>query len=226
MKKFKRKVPLISPIKIAILALCAAAAAAIALIFSRTWFIISAAVFVCLMICELFVIIGASGCYRYTDKGIEVRILPLLYKPLDASWLHTAVISNTSYNNGYGYGINGNIPMQYRVKGIGRDTKIAFPFITLHKSSYPLDKIKTGMNSRELFMLDSEDIYCLGICFFDSLKELLKRTECSVYVTKDVYSRFREAFDLAFSAHKERVYILTDSCVAYREYIQKAPKQA
>ena len=72
MKKFKRKVPLISPIKIAILALCAAAAAAIALIFSRTWFIISAAVFVCLMICELFVIIGVSGCYRYTDKGIEV----------------------------------------------------------------------------------------------------------------------------------------------------------
>lgn len=225
MKKYKRRMPLISPFKIAIAALCAAMATAAVIAFTGTdnaGYIMCGGITVSLIICDLFIIIGACGRYRYWDECIEVFHL-LLNKKLKYSCFGAIVISNASYNNGYGYGINVNIPMMYRDKQ-NTESKVTFPFITLHKPQYPVDKIKKGMNSRDLFMINNDEIYCLGICWFDSLDELLKHTDCPVYVLEDVYLRFKERFDTAFLAYKEsleRFCIITDHSIAYKVYAQK-----
>ena len=227
MKRYKRKTPLLSPLKIAIAAFCAAIATAMVIIFVGTdneWHIICGVITALLFVGDLFIIIGAGGRYCYSDKYIEVFYPLLSYKKLDYSCFCAVVISNASYNNGYGYGINGNVPMQYRVKGNNGHTKVTFPFITLHKPQYPVDKIKKGMNSRDLFMINNDEIYCLGICWVDSLTELLKHTNCSVYVLEDVYLRFKGQFDAAFSVYKEnlnRFYVITDHSIAYQMYMEE-----
>ena len=73
-------------------------------------------------------------------------------------------------------------------------------------------------------MINNDEIYCLGICWVDSLKELLKHTNCSVYVLEDVYLRFKGLFDDAFSVYKEnldRFYVVTDHDIAYKEYMEE-----
>ncbi|MGN1155743.1 MAG: hypothetical protein ACI4TK_06165 [Agathobacter sp.] len=227
MKKYKRKTPLVSPLKITIAALYAAIVTATIIIFVGTdneWYIICSGITASLFIGDLFVIIGAGGRYLYSDKCIEVFWQLLSYKKLDYSWFSAIVISNAPYNNGYGYGINGNIPMQYRVKENNGHTKVTLPFITLHNHQYPINQIKKGMSNRDLFMINNDEIYCLGICWNDSLEELLKHTNCSVYVLEDVYLRFKGQFDTAFSAHKEnldRFYVIADHSIAYQVYIEK-----
>lgn len=227
MKTYKRKVPLFSPLKIAVAALCAAIAAVTIFIFVGTdneWYIICCGITASLLACDLLIIIGAGGRYRYSDKCIEVFYQLLPYKKLDYSRFSAVVISNASYNNGYGYGINRNIPMQYSVKGDNGRTKVTFPFITLHKPQYPIDKVKEGMSSRDLIMINNDDIYCLGICWVDSLKELLKHTNCTVYVLEDEYLRVKGLFDDAFSVYKEnldRFYVVTDHDIAYKEYMEE-----
>lgn len=224
MKKYKRKIPLISPLKVGIAGFYAAIATAIVSIFIGTdneWCVICGGIAATLFICDVFILIGAGGKYQYSDEYIDVLYQSLSYKKLDYSLFCAVVIPNATYNNGYGYGINGNIPMQYKVKGNKAHTKVTFPFITLHKSKYPVDKIKTGMSSRELFMLNNDEIYCLGICWFESLEELLKHTNCSVYVLEDVYLRFKGQFDVAFSVRKEnlnRFFIISEQSIAYNEY--------
>lgn len=224
MKKYKRKVPLISPLKMAIAALYAAIATATIIIFVGTdneWYIICGGIATSLFACDLIIIIGVGGKYGYSDKSIELLYCSLPYRKLKYSCFCAVVISNASYNNGYGYGINGNIPMQYKIKG---NIKVTFPFITLHNPEYPVHKIKTGMSSRELFMLNSDEIVCLGICWFDSLNELLKHTNCPVYVLEDVYLRYKGQFDVVFSVYKEnldRFYIITDHSVAYHKYMEE-----
>lgn len=227
MKKYKRKTPLVSPLKIAIVALYAAIATAIIIIFSGTdseWYIICGGITASLLICNLFITIGASGRYCYSDKHIDVLYQSFAYKRLDYSWYSAIVISNASYNNGFGFGMYGNIPMQYKVRRNNGYTKVTFPFITLHKSLYPVDKLKPGMSSRDLFMLNNNEIYCLGICWFDSLEKLLKHTTCAVYVLEDVYLRFKGKFDIAFLVYKEnldRFYIITDRSIAYQVYMEE-----
>ena len=225
MKKYKRKLPLISPLKTAIAAFCtviATAAIANFLGLDNVWFIICGGVAAALLLGYLFIIIGAAGQYRYTDVCIDVLYCFLVYKRLKYSWFNAAVISNASYNNGYGYGINGNVPMQYTARNVNGNTKITFPFITLHKPSYPVDKIKTAMSSRDLFMLGDEDIYCLGICWFDSLTELLNHTQVPVYVLEDVYLRFKGKFDEVFTQYgNSRFYIITDRKIEYKKYLRR-----
>ncbi len=227
MKKFKRKTPLLSPSKMAVAALCLMIAAVLIFIFAGTdnkWYVICGGFAASLFGGDLFAILGIGGKYRYSDKYIEVFYLCALYKKLDYLSFSAIVISNASYNNGYGYGIDGNIPMQYKVKGNNGNFKVTFPFISLHKTQYPLDKIKKGMNSRDLFFLDSDEICCLGICWFDSLKELLKHTDYPVYVLEDVYLRYKGQFDITFSIYKEnsdRFYIITDRSIAYQMYMKE-----
>lgn len=224
MKKNKRKIPLVSPLKIAIAALYAAIATTLIFIFSgidNEWFIICGGITASLFLADFMVIEGAGGRYRYSDKAVEVLYHSISYKRIEYSLISTIVISNASYNNGYGYGINGNIPMQYTVKGNNKHNKITFPFITLHKSQYPVDKIKKGMSSRDLFMLNSDKIYCLGICWFDSFQELLEYSNCSVYLLEDVYLRFKGQFDVVFSEYNgnlDRFYIISDRSITYQEY--------
>ncbi|MDD6213319.1 MAG: hypothetical protein PUB22_09310 [Clostridiales bacterium] len=113
------------------------------------------------------------------------------------------------------------IPRKYNLKSSASGDTITFPFITLLKPEYPVDKIKEGMHSQDLFVINSDKIYCLGICWVGSLQELLKHTTCSVYVLEDVYLRFKGQFDAAFSVYKEnlnRFYVITDHSIAYQMY--------
>ena len=76
------------------------------------------------------------------------------------------------------------------------------------------------MSSRDLFMLDNNNIYCLGICWFDSLDELLKHIEHKVYVLEDVYLRFRGQFDTIFLKYKckDNIYIISDCIISYKDF--------
>lgn len=226
MSKYKRKTPLISPIKMAVAALCAAIAAIMGVIFSGTdneWYIICGGIAVTLFFCDMFIVAGAAGQYGCSDKCIYLMYPPFTYKKLYYSDFNAVVISNASYNNGYGYGVNGNMPMQYKVKGTDGYTKVTYPFITLHTPQYPVNKIQERMNSRDLFFADSENIFCLGICWFDALSELLTHTDMPVYVLEDVYLRFRGKFDSIFAQHEtniDRFYIITDHKIEYKKYLK------
>lgn len=223
MKKYAKKIPLISPLKIAIAALCAAIATGMVIIntgFDNEWYIICGGITASLLICDLFIIIGVAGKYCYSDTCIKIMYHFLTYKKLKYAWYTAVVISNASYNNGYGYGINGNVPMQYKIKCDNGNIKVTLPFITLHKPSYPVDIIKAKMNSRDLFMLSNDELYCLGICWFDSLTELLNHTQVPVYVLEDVYIRFKEKFDEIFIQYEDnRFFIITDRKIKYRDYL-------
>lgn len=227
MKRYIRKTALIKPSKLILAALYAAIASAAILIFAgaeNAWFIICSAIAFSLLVIYLFVIIAVGGRYRYLDSHIEISYLSLAYKKLNYSLFNCIVISNASYNNGLGYGINGNVPMQYKVKGKNGNIKVTFPFITLHQSQEHINKIKSNMNSRDfLFALNSDEVYFLGICWFDSLKELLTHIGCNVYVLEDVYLRYKQKFDDVFSDFKTdiyRFYIITDHAIAYNAYLE------
>lgn len=223
MKKYKRKTPLFSTLKIAVAALCAVIVTAAVAIVAGTesgWFIISCAITAIICIGLIFNMIVAAFKYGYSNECIEVFFSFLPYRKLDYSRFSALIISNASYNNGFGW-VNGNVPMQYKVKGDCGYTKVTFPFITLHKAQYPFDKISEGMSSRDLFMLNPDEIYCLGICWADSFRELLAHTNCPVYILEDVYLRFKEQFTADFSQHIEdlsRFYIITDRIIAFKTY--------
>lgn len=226
MSKYKRKTPLISPIKLAVAALCAAIAAIVGVIFSGTdneWYIICGGIAVTLFFCDVFIVAGAAGQYGCSDKCIYLMYPPFTYKKLNYSDYNAVVISNASYNNGYGYGPNENMPMQYKVKGTDGHINVTYPFITLHMPQYPVNKIQERMNSRDLFLAGSENIFCLGICWFDALSELLTHTDMPVYVLEDVYLRFRGKFDSIFTQYEnniDRFYIITDHKIEYKKYLK------
>ena len=200
MKKYKQKTPLFSPKIIMVAALIAMAVTLLLGAFTgfdNVWHILCGEVALVIIIADLIIFLGAGGNYRYSDKCIEVFYLFVLYRKLKYSRYSAIVISNAIYNNGYGY-LGGDISMQYKTKD---HRKVDYPFITLHTADYPIHKIKSGMNSRELFMLRDDEIYCLGICWFDSLRELLTHTNCPVYILKDVYLRNQEQFDSVVSEY-------------------------
>lgn len=226
MNKYKRKSPLISPIKMTVAALCAVAVTIMNIIFSGTdneWHILCGGIAAMLLIGDLFIVAGTAGRYGCSDICIYLMYPPFTYKKIYYSDYNAVVISNASYNNGYGYGVNGNMPMQYKVKGENGYAKVTYPFITLHTPQYPLNQIRGRMNSRDLFLADSENIFCLGICWFDALSELLAHTDMPVYVLEDVYLRFKEKFDSIFAQHEtniDRFYIITEHKTEYKKYLK------
>lgn len=225
MKKYKRTLPMISPAKIAIVALCAAIATVVVYLLAGSeneWIIICGGLFIALMAADLFVIIPSGFRYSYDDFFIKLSYLSIVYRKISYSKYAAIFISNASYNNGYGSGVYGNIPIQYKSKGKTETITTIYPFITLHSSDYPVKKTESGMSSRDLIMLDSQDAFCLGICWFDSLTELLDRTDISVYVLEDVYLRFRKTFDSIFIQHEvniNRLFIVTDHAIEYKQYL-------
>ena len=207
MKKYKRKVPLVSPAKTAVFALCfvlISIVLAVVIGADNEYFAVCIVIASLAIILDLFVIIGAGGRYSFSDKYVNVFFGPFVCKKLDYRQFSAIVISNASYNNGYGYRVSADIPMKYRIKTDNKTAKTVLPYITFHKSGYPISKIAKGMSSRDLFMLNDEQIYCLGICWFDSFREVLSYTNCDVYILGDVYFRFKEQFDNAFSEHSQK----------------------
>ena len=216
MKRYKRKIPIISPFIIAAAVPCTAVASGVSVLLGDySLGIAFGGVSVALFVLFLFDLLAAAGRYCYYDNDIELSCVPLIKKKLPYSRYNAVVISNAAYNYSYG---SYSIPMQYKTEG---SAKVTLPYITLLGAQYPLNKVTSGMDNRELYVLH-DDRYCLGICWFDSLRHLMKKRNDPVYVLEDVYLRFREQFDRVFLEADDipdRVYIITAHCVPYRIYL-------
>ena len=216
MKRYKRKIPIISPFIIATAVLCTAVASGVSVLLGDySLGIAFGGVSVTLFVLFLSDLLAAAGRYCYYDNDIEMSYVPLIKKKLPYSRYNAVVISNASYNYSYG---SYSIPMQYKTEG---SAKVTLPYITLLGAQYPLNKVASGMDNRELYVLH-DDRYCLGICWFDSLRHLMKKRNDPVYVLEDVYLRFRAQFDRVFLEADDipdRVYIITAHCVPYRIYL-------
>lgn len=216
MKKYPQIYPLVSLKKIATAVLLWAIVTVVVLLLTgleSKWTIICCGLFIAILITAIFVIIPCGHQYSYDGSFIELSYLAIVYRRINYSKYETIFITNASYNNGYGFGVYGNIPIQHTHKEKTGITKTVYPFITLHSSNYPIEKIKPGMSSRDLLMLDSQNSFCLGICWFESLKELLAHSDASVYLLEDVYLRFQEKFDSIFiqqETFSNRFHMVTD----------------
>lgn len=197
MKMYKRRVPMFSIFKTSIAAIFTGALYALVRWLtgaSSVWTIITGALFVVLLITYTFLIVATGHKYTYAQT-INLFYFGLKYKTVKYEDYSSIVICNASYNNGFGYG-SGDILMKHK----GEDSRVnIYPFLTLNKTDYPIGKIKSGMSSRNLFMLDFENVFCLGIAWFDSLTELLSHTSVPVYLLSDVYNRFQNEFDEVFT---------------------------
>lgn len=78
------------------------------------------------------------------------------------------------------------------------------------------------MSSRDLAVINTEDIYCLGICWPGSLDELMMHTDMPVYILEDVYLRFKGLFDATFAPYAKEnghIFIVTDQIIPYEKYL-------
>lgn len=225
MKQYRRKVPLFPLRKLFIIALIFVIISMLCFITSGEYgaiCIIFTGIATALLGTILFAMLGAGGQYRYSENGVEVSFGPFIRKKILYGDIYGVVISNASYNGGRSDQMCFDMPMQYTVKTNNGKIKLQFPFISLLKSHYPLKQIKTGMSSRDLAVIESDKIYCLGICWPGALDELMKHTDMPVYVLEDVYLRFKGLFDATFAAcaKKDRhLFIVTNQVIPYEKYL-------
>ena len=226
MKKFIRKKPLLPPRIFAIPTVCIVIFLALIRGFGEIdneLLVVFVGIVFALLVACVFLAFVLGYYYVYCDNSISFFCFILKYREIKYSDFSFICISNASYNNGYGYGVYGNVPMKFSIIDETGKKSVVYPFISLHKYNYPIKSMKTKMNSRDLFMLDNKNIYCLGICWWDSLAELLVHTDIPVYILEDVYIRFKEIFDNMIIQRKDyldRFYIVTDYSVEYNKYLQ------
>lgn len=186
------------------------------------WFMISVCIFITSVFFYFFNYLAAAHKYFYCNEYINLTYLRIPYKKIKYSDYRYIFISNASYDMGYGYGtFTVQRPMQYTMTCYANGEKVTYPFISLHTDKFPIEKIKKGMTSRDLYLMKNEEVLCLGICWFDSFSELLLRTNTNVYILEDVYLRFKQYFDMAImqeTQYPKRFYIVSERTVLYHEY--------
>ena len=115
MKRYKRKIPIISPLIIAAAVLCTAVASGVSVLLGdHTLGIVFGGASVALFVLFLSDLLATAGRYCYYDNDIELSCVPLIKKKLPYSRYNAVVISNASYNYSYG---SYSIPMQYKTAG-------------------------------------------------------------------------------------------------------------
>lgn len=194
MKHYRRKIPIFPPRKLTIVAAClAAAAGVIALIFGadNPHVFLCGAFSVAVFSIAIFSRLGADGQYCYCDNYIKVFYLLIFRRKRYYSQYKTIIISYAAYNDNFG---TYSIPMQYKCKTRNGRSRITFPYMTLLGPEYPLDRITADVDNHNFRTLH-DDCLCLGICWFDSLEELLTHTSYDVYILEDVYFTYRGKFD-------------------------------
>ena len=224
-KKYRRKVLLFSLKKLFIIAFLLVGIVILGFISSGEFnavCIIFSGIAVTLLFLGLFAKLGVAGRYRYSKKSIEIFFGSFMCKKISFENIYGVVISNASYNCGRGDQLCYSIPMQYTVKSRDGKMQVPYPFISLLKQHYPIDQLKVGLSSRDLEAINADKIYCLGICWPESLDELMKHTEIPVYILEDVYFRFKGLFDTTFAAYlkgNRQLFIVTDQIVPYEKYL-------
>lgn len=147
--------------------------------------------------------------YAFSNLSIVLYFFGIKYKEIPYDSFSCICISNAAINNGYGYCASENMLMTFKQKDDRGVHRVAYPFLTLHSAGCP--QIKATMNSRHLFMLDQDNIVCLGICWIDALAELLSHTNVPIYVLEDVYARNRESLDAIFARYDKSFIYIVDS---------------
>lgn len=146
MKRYKRKIPIISPLIIAAAVLCTAVASGVSVLLGdHTLGIVFGGASVASFVLFLSDLLATAGRYCYYDNDVELSCVPLIKKKLPYSRYNAVVISNASYNYSYG---SYSIPMQYKTVGSAKCAKVTLPYITLLGAQYPLNKVTSGI---ELF---------------------------------------------------------------------------
>lgn len=225
MKKYKKKVALFSPQKIALSALCCAGVSIATFLLNGSeneWTIIFGGICATLIFLSIFAALPLGCSYSYSHFYAELSYLSVRYRKIRYDEYAAVLVSNASYNNGLGHGPSVSIQMQYKSKGISKSIKTTYPFLTLIKSNYPIEQVKAGMYSRDLVLIDKPAEYCLGICWPGSLDELMMHTDMPVYILEDVYLRFKGLFDTTFSPYAKengRLFIVTDQTIPYEKYL-------
>ncbi len=227
MKKYKRRISVIPPIIIAIIAIGLAIIAVLIYVFCgkvNEGVIICGGWSVAFCIIHIFIVTAVAYKYSYSEKEINLLYMSMNYRKIKYEDYSIIIISNASYNNGYSDTRCYNLPMQYIVKDKTKKIRITYPFISLHKSEYPVDNLKSGLHSRDLIGRKHHKIIFLGICWFDSFAELLKHSNAMVYVLEDVYLRYVGIFDEMFMRNEfniGRFYIVTNKVISYKDYIEE-----
>ena len=97
MKRYKRKIPIISPFIIAAAVLCTAVASGVSVLLGDySLGIAFGGVSVALFVLFLSDLLAAAGRYCYYDNDIELSCVPLIKKKLPYSQYNAVVISNAS----------------------------------------------------------------------------------------------------------------------------------
>ena len=221
MKKYKRRIPLITPSKLIIISLYSFFGAVVVFFLCgdiNYWTILCASLFFISFILWVFVILSVNSQYSYGENCFVFSYLGIDYKMIAYTEINTIIICNAAYNNGYGYGIYGNVPMTFKAK----NEKQPLPFITLHQNSRILSSVHSGMFSREICFLDDSNSICLGICWSDTLLELIIHTTAEVYILEDVFLRFKSGFYkiIRDNPHYEnRFHVLSDHITSINQFI-------
>ena len=225
--KYKRKVPCYSLKIFAYCSLCFMMATLLSFLIFQTFHMLTYLLF---MFSLLFVffhtcdVLDFERTYSYSNEYITLSCLKLNYKKIYYKDYNAVYISNAYYIASLFYReFYYKRPMCYKSKGNDGTVKTIYPFITLHTPMYPYKCIQKEMTSNDLYSYNSEQCIFLGICWFDSLKEMLHYTDLPVYVLEDVYLRFKGMFDMIFkdpSNSTKRFYIVTDKNIEYEKYLE------
>lgn len=219
MKRYRKSIPVLSP-NISIIAAALAAAATLAAYIRggihSDGFMIGSCFFIVAGIFYMMDILANLPKYFYATDMIHFKYLRLTYRKLSYQQINKIVISNAVYSD-----MHPNYWIIYKIKNkTGKAERIIYPYITLQLSKstdYRLNKLQKGMGS--VRWLDPDNMVNLGICWFDSLSELLHYTDAELYILEDVYLRFYVAFDQILEQYNpERSYIISDTKCSYKLY--------
>ncbi len=154
----------------------------------------------------LFALYGEKQFYAWEEEALSFsRFNFSPYQMYGYNDFKYAVISNASGELRYG-----SYLMKYKIsKNKIWCKKIIFPYITLFNDDFFKNSLIPKMTCLDVSCLKQEKL-CIdvGICWFDSFREMLEKTNVTVYILEDVYLRFKGAFDNIILDYKDRVILI------------------
>lgn len=211
MKKYKKRIPLLSPNSTLVVALCLLCISCLLIkmrMFEELAFVMLG-IMCSLIFISILSLLSTIHAYTYTQNSINFWYMGVKYHKIEYQCIKSIIISNAVYNDSKYDGNVFDYPLYFYEKGDIKKRKKQYPYITLSTQNDISYDIKEGMNNRRIYYLDTKNLFNLGICWFDSLCELLFFTEAQVYILEDVYDRFKEEFDkIIFNNNVERKRII------------------
>lgn len=216
MKKYIRRTTLLNFVKFSIFTLLVLVSFVSIYILTKSNEIknIGIAIVLMLIFIEIIGIFSSLHRYSYKADSIVLEYLGVKYKKIECKEIEKIIISRGSYNNSFGYLMYTSIPLNLKKE----KRKIPYPYITLQFQKSKNIELIDGMDSREIHFNDVEGTYCLGICWIDSLLELLDHTDAKIFVLKDIYTILEKEFkDIAELIKNDNRFCVIDNEAKYRK---------